>query len=249
MSWNRPVKDEVLTKCGRHCCICHTFCGLKIEIHHIKPPPEGGDNTVENAIPLCFNCHADMKSYDHKHPKGTKYSEQELRNHRERWYGLVSNNWGSGNQDRMEQDIDTFSFILTKIPIKGSIYYLRGIVNSTGFYGGISIENDRLDQLTSIYFDFQLNPWLEFFDSDLESMRSQLLFNIGNFIHYYSKNTFPVKGQTKLQEIPPEWKDNQQDRLEQVENELNKLGDEVCAAYDTLLKTARSKLGINIQLQ
>lgn len=249
MGWSRVIKDEALTLCGRHCCICHKFCGLKIEIHHIKQPIDGGEDTAENAIPLCFDCHADMRSYDHQHPKGTKYSEQELRNHRDRWYRLVTKNLGSGNQDRIEQDLDTFNITISKLPIKGAIYYLRGIVTTTGFYGGITIEDGNLNQLTSIYFDFKQNPWLEFFDSDLESMRIKLLSGIGNFIQYYSKNTFPVRGQTKLQEIPPEWNDNQPDRLEEVENELNRLGEYVCEAYDTLLRTARSKLGINIRIE
>ena len=31
---------------------------------------DGGDNSVDNCIPLCFNCHAEVKSYNPKHPKG-----------------------------------------------------------------------------------------------------------------------------------------------------------------------------------
>lgn len=29
-----------------------------------------GDNSVDNCILLCFNCHAEVKSYNPKHPKG-----------------------------------------------------------------------------------------------------------------------------------------------------------------------------------
>ena len=51
----------------------------KIEIHHITPQAEGGADTIENAIALCFDCHADAGHYNTDHPKGTKYSRPELR--------------------------------------------------------------------------------------------------------------------------------------------------------------------------
>lgn len=66
------VKEDTLVASGRHCCPCHRFCGTKIEVHHIRLENEGGENILENAIPLCFNCHADMTSYDAKHPKDTR---------------------------------------------------------------------------------------------------------------------------------------------------------------------------------
>lgn len=78
MGFSQKIKEDIMVACGRHCCLCHKFCGLKIEIHHIKPQSEGGSDTLENAIPLCFDCHADMRSYDAKHPKGTKYTEKEF---------------------------------------------------------------------------------------------------------------------------------------------------------------------------
>ncbi|MFA6008501.1 MAG: HNH endonuclease [Desulfobacteraceae bacterium] len=77
------VKEDVIVACGRCCAICHKFCGLKIEVHHIIEESNGGENKFENAIPLCFDCHADMRSYDHKHPKGNKYTDSELLRHRD----------------------------------------------------------------------------------------------------------------------------------------------------------------------
>ena len=31
-----------------------------MELHHIKQVAYGGEDTFENCIPLCFDCHADM---------------------------------------------------------------------------------------------------------------------------------------------------------------------------------------------
>ena len=85
------VKEDALVACGRHCCLCRKFCGTKIEVHHIREESTGGDNSPDNAIPVCFDCHADMRSYDSKHPIGNKYSVSELKRHRDEWYKTWSN--------------------------------------------------------------------------------------------------------------------------------------------------------------
>lgn len=78
-----------MVACGRRCCICHKFCGNNMEVHHIKAKADGGPDTFENAIPLCFDCHATVRQYDPKHPKGIKFSEKELIQHRDNWYAAV----------------------------------------------------------------------------------------------------------------------------------------------------------------
>jgi len=86
MSFPKSVEERALVACGRHCCICHKFCGTKIELHHIKQRAYGGEDTFENCIPLCFDCHADMGKADPKHARGKNYSEKELKQHRDFWY-------------------------------------------------------------------------------------------------------------------------------------------------------------------
>jgi hypothetical protein len=101
MSFPRSVRDDALSRCQRSCCICHIFCGSKIECHHIVQPQEGGEDSIDNCIPLCFDCHADVKAYNPKHPRGTSYSTSELRKHRDNWYTFCANNpvnRGTANQ-------------------------------------------------------------------------------------------------------------------------------------------------------
>ncbi|TWU62374.1 HNH endonuclease [Crateriforma conspicua] len=90
MSWPPRIKRELLDSCGRHCCVCRKFCGNKIEIDHIIPESEGGPSTADNGIPVCFDCHQEIKSYNDKHPRGTKFTPLELRLHRERTFELVA---------------------------------------------------------------------------------------------------------------------------------------------------------------
>ncbi len=90
MTFPKEVVEELLVACHRCCCLCHKFCGSKIEIHHIIPKSEGGQDTIENAIALCFDCHAEVGAYNAKHPKGRKFSPEELSKHKEQWLKLCS---------------------------------------------------------------------------------------------------------------------------------------------------------------
>jgi len=49
------------------------------------PAAEGGPDTIDNAIPVCFECHAEIHSYNDKHPRGRKFRPEELRGHKEQW--------------------------------------------------------------------------------------------------------------------------------------------------------------------
>ena len=109
MGFSREIRNEILIATARRCCICKKFTGLNIELHHIIPKNDGGEDTYDNAIPLCFDCHADVGHYNTQHPKGTKYSPAELRGHRDEWYKKVEN--GSYT---LKNDVDiSQQFLLT----------------------------------------------------------------------------------------------------------------------------------------
>ncbi|RDK86977.1 HNH endonuclease [Marinirhabdus gelatinilytica] len=92
MGFSREVKEEIFVRCARHCCVCRKGVGLNIEVHHIKPQKQGGDDSIDNAIGLCFNCHADAGHYFAGHPKGSKLSPSELKKHRNSWFNIVETN-------------------------------------------------------------------------------------------------------------------------------------------------------------
>lgn len=60
-----------------------------MEVHHILPESKGGASDLDNAITLCFDCHADAGHYNPNHPRGTKFSPAELRRHRDQWHAIV----------------------------------------------------------------------------------------------------------------------------------------------------------------
>jgi hypothetical protein len=86
MPFSPEVRTRALLWCDRHCCLCKKACGINIEVHHLIPESEGGSDDIENAIPLCFDCHSDVQCYNLRHPKGTKYKPDELKTRREQVY-------------------------------------------------------------------------------------------------------------------------------------------------------------------
>ena len=82
MAFNQKEVNNLLVQCHRRCCVCHKYCGFKMEVHHVKQRADRGDDKIENAIPLCFECHAEVLCYNPKHPKGRKYTKDELLGHR-----------------------------------------------------------------------------------------------------------------------------------------------------------------------
>lgn len=112
MAFSEEIKIKAMIACGRCCCVCHKFCGNNMEVHHIKARAEGGQDIYENAIPLCFNCHAEVRQYDPKHPKGIKFTEKELIMHRDEWYRKVKQ--GVDKENEKKERIDPLKILHQK---------------------------------------------------------------------------------------------------------------------------------------
>jgi hypothetical protein len=56
-----------------------------METDHLIPKAENGDDDIENCLPVCFECHAEIHSYNNDHPRGRKFTQDELRLHRDQW--------------------------------------------------------------------------------------------------------------------------------------------------------------------
>jgi hypothetical protein len=89
MPFPTNVRMSLLVRSGRRCCLCWTYCGVKIQVHHIVPENAGGSDEEGNGIPLCLNCHAEVRAYDDQHPIGTKFHPAELRQHRDRLFRWI----------------------------------------------------------------------------------------------------------------------------------------------------------------
>lgn len=90
MAFDKNEVAKLLVKCQRRCCICHRFCGVKMELHHVEHKANGGGDEIDNAIPLCFECHAEVNHYNDSHPRGRKFTNEELLGHKKQWLETCS---------------------------------------------------------------------------------------------------------------------------------------------------------------
>jgi hypothetical protein len=63
-----------------------------MELDHMQPRADGVPDDIENAIPLCFECHAEVHAYNDKHPRGRKFQPSELKLHKEQWLAFCDKN-------------------------------------------------------------------------------------------------------------------------------------------------------------
>jgi Zn finger protein HypA/HybF involved in hydrogenase expression len=78
MAFSEETKRIVRQKAAFQCCRCRS---LGVEIHHIVPQKNGGLDDLDNAAPLCPNCHSDFGDNSEK-----RKSILEMRNW---WYETV----------------------------------------------------------------------------------------------------------------------------------------------------------------
>jgi hypothetical protein len=261
VSFPPDVAEQALLDSGRHCCLCHRFCGFKIELHHIVQRAERGEDTYDNCIPLCFDCHAEVKAYNPKHPKGRQYTVSELKGHRDRWYQKVKAGHGINvSPDYLQLDRNLFQQIREILPSTGSIAFVR-----VQDYGGPFPwhQHDDLRQ----FGEFSRLPECEFMDPDLEGMRARLTESIEQFLKRIGEYAFPLDTNlefSRLDRVPYEdpqamayyrqTAQNEEELRELVQmntdrvlkqyREVNELANLVYKAYDEFIRFARRKLAI-----
>jgi hypothetical protein len=90
MPFSPTLKDQVKRMAAFQCCRCHE---IGIDIHHIVPQAKGGSDDIDNAAPLCQNCHDRFGANPEK--------RKEIRQMRDWWYDVVNEKY-HGDQSRFE---------------------------------------------------------------------------------------------------------------------------------------------------
>ena len=180
--FSQETANKALVACGRSCCICHKFCGTKMELHHIKQKAYGGEDSFENCIPLCFDCHSDMGKTDPNHPKGRGYSERELRMHRDVWYTKMADYFPS--VEVCSADKKLFEKICSVFDES-----IREWLSKKDLRGTYPIDTFR--PLKLLLYDSE-DPFFEFLNFELEKLRGNLFESLQTFLDHLSEYTFPV---------------------------------------------------------
>lgn len=242
--------EDALVACDRSCCICHKFCGIKMEIHHIKQRADGGEDTFDNYIPLCFDCHAEMGKADPKHNKGKRYTEAELKRHRDNWYKKVRE--GSSSCYR-ESDSEADKKLFTEICdvfTPGMRYWLKEA--DIGGYHPLEVFNPLFD-----LFHKNKDPFFEFINVEIEKSKAKLLSSINDFLDYKAANTFVKDLAGERMAVTRQWMVNHEDwkpqgmsyedckqKFEEEAEKINTLATAVWDCYDEFARQNRRLLNL-----
>lgn len=80
--YNKSLHAEAAQRDGRKCVVCgEDRKGVKIFAHHIHPVEQGGCDTLDNLISLCYHCHRSVHGTGKAlRDKGKKHGTLELAN-------------------------------------------------------------------------------------------------------------------------------------------------------------------------
>lgn len=191
MGFPSKVEVEALTACKRHCCLCEKHVKTKIELHHIKQKSKGGKDTFENCIPLCFDCHAEVGSYNNEHPKGKKYSEIELKKIRDDFYQRIE--MGFMNVETLS-DMDSENLENFKVDFNG---ILEEIVETD-----FAAESFRIDLTEEVAA--KVDKWTKraysFENAKIENIKSEIIHQLKYLIQYFNglNNYFHLINDSRL---------------------------------------------------
>ncbi len=235
MGFTSKVSEDALVASGRCCCLCHTYCDLNIELHHIKQKADGGEDSYDNCIPLCFNCHAKVKAYNPHHPKGKKFTESELVKHRDNWYKKVALGFTKPlDQEPNKLDYELFDEIKTMLNDSTLEYYLTKLDLRNSF------DNSIFNSLNNFLYSSN-KPEFEFIDEELEKLKGSLLNSITRFLTFKTKNTFPTDTGQQAIRCWHESYDLYDENDWKSATEFNGLADEVWNDYCNLIRECRRR--------
>lgn len=84
----------------------------------------------------------------------------------------------------------------------------------------------------------------EFNDQELERMRSQLIEQIPEFLSYLARNTWHIDTPTTGRaSVPPEWEDEQLDRLLAVLDQLHGYTTRIVDLHQGIIRRGRERFG------
>lgn len=182
-SWSK-VKEQALVKSKRYCCFCLSYVGTKMEIHHIVPKSKGGKDTFDNVIPVCFNCHCEIGSYNPDHPKGNKYSPNELKQIRDENYKKIEHL--PRNPDAVSDDdkelLEEFKNDYTDI----LEYCIR-----TDITAGL-VDPNLGDKIVNLNYDKWSTKKYNFESNHLKEIKSEILTSLDELANYLTSDYLRV---------------------------------------------------------
>jgi hypothetical protein len=212
-----------------------------MECHHIVPRSDGGEDSYENCIPLCFDCHAEVGHYNPEHPKGIKFTPEELRGHRDRWYKAIeTGNFPGIPSNYNELDCNLFKKICDILGGSHSMTHFKDHDYAASFNPVI------VERIWNLYNLVQF-PETEFCDTQVAEIFSDLVSAVSAYIKNSSGRVYK---DGEIAHIPPEWESSDKkymrDKFDEAVEVMNKVAQDVWNAYVQFVKIGRVRLNLDI---
>jgi hypothetical protein len=211
-----------------------------MECHHIIPQAKGGEDSFENCIPLCFDCHAEVGHYSDDHPKGTKFTPDELRGHRDAWNAAqAAGHSPAAPGDYLELDKKLYRKLYDLLGGSGDMLHFRD-----HDYGN---RYSRRHEKKLYEFLYQADlPETEFFDAQMASAFADLYSAIAAYKKQGGNRVWFEPNDEAG--IPQEWLHGgnpQEKRFWEAVEVMNKAATVVWEAFCQFVKTARASLKVD----
>jgi hypothetical protein len=118
MAFSEAVKKTVKRKAHFSCCLRRS---LWVEVHHVGPQAEGGEDSEANAAPLCPSCHETYGA----NPDKRKF----IREARELWYEICEKRYAT-DPDRLDELSEQLKHIATKADLDAAITKVTELMRS-----------------------------------------------------------------------------------------------------------------------
>lgn len=146
-------KVKALLWSARHCCLCGKPSGIGIEVAHLDPKSSDSDN----AIPLCFDCHAALGHYNREHPRGRKYGIPELKARRNQVYEEHTRHLVPSVHYELQQGTRALPDVGFRISNLGDTYPVRAQIRVTLAQGDGVLGSPATDHYNGTHL-WNLNP-------------------------------------------------------------------------------------------
>ncbi|KAF6578390.1 HNH endonuclease [Paenibacillus sp. EKM212P] len=201
MAFSEKVKNETRRRSCFRCVICHDKF---VEIHHIISQAEGGNDTIENAAPLCASCH-DLFG-------GNPEKRKQIREMRDHWFDLM--------EKRFNGEINTLEPIqkdqnnLNMLKSKGiAIYHV--VYEHEDFKTSASILIKLLQNAQKRFPNYKRHLYLDIeghrnkkggFDHDMRELQKD--FSLGFLMQYFTSIHMPLvsveNNKLQINDVPEE---------------------------------------------
>lgn len=136
----------------------------------------------------------------------------------------------------LELDVALFDKIRNELLTQTNVYWLR-----TNNFAGYSFNDDYLQPFDMLEFVMD-KPDFEFFNPNLDNLKSELMNEIRELNSFMSGNIFNA-GNNRMT-VPPEWEDEQPKRFDAAVNGIQTRAQSIGNKYDNFIRIGRKILKV-----